>query len=296
MEITVEVGDSQQKEHIKQELSISYEVIKNFDPPLNVNQVIVASDFDAKINELHGVDTYKSIRGIDDLSVVAVAKIIEDTNGIIIVLSPLLFTEEYDIQTRYFIYIHEIAHIFVKQRIPNYECESPSFSTYYSNIHTLFDEYLADRTAFEIVGEIFTEVSNYLTKFIFSNFTNFLSLITDTKYYNIIKREIGLFRLHGDVMKFLDSIRESFDVVARSIIHAYAIFDQYPEIADRSDLLKSRFVNGKTLALVNFFKDKYERGGFDLYNGLSLVIEFMTNFRMKFEDMPQGCYCHVLDI
>jgi len=50
MEIIIEIVTDEQKQLIQQELAFLDEVIENSDPPVNLHQVIVASDFQLKIN------------------------------------------------------------------------------------------------------------------------------------------------------------------------------------------------------------------------------------------------------
>ena len=47
---------------------------------------------------------------------------------------------------------------------------------------------------------------------------------------------------------------------------------------------------------MDFFKIKHQEQIYDIQDDLDLIIDFMTNFGMKFEDTPEGTYCHVLDI
>jgi len=50
---------------------------------------------------------------------------------------------------------------------------------------------------------------------------------------------------------------------------------------------------------MDFFKEKYDKADgvdIDLCEGIGLAMDFMTNFGVRFEDQPQGLYCHVIDI
>lgn len=47
---------------------------------------------------------------------------------------------------------------------------------------------------------------------------------------------------------------------------------------------------------MNFLNDKYQEQVYDINDGLDLIVEFMTNFGMKFKNVPEGTWCHVLEI
>lgn len=296
METIIEIGDSEQRKLVEQELSVFPEVVTHFDPPLNICKVIIPLNFEERVNELQGTTTYKSTRGLTDLSINALAKVIELDEGIAIVLSPNLFTESHDTQTRYFVYVHELMHVVNRRRFPKYRGETYSEQTYLGNIYTMYDEYLADRMSFEIIDEVFHAKSSFWTTSILNDLSGFAALIIDPKYHETISAEIASYRVHGDVMQFLKHIHQGFDEVALSIAHIYAIIHQYPKLATETDLSKSKFVNEKTLALVAFFRERFERNEFDLHDGQDLLIRFMTNFGFRFEETPQGPYCYVIDI
>ncbi len=293
MKITVEVGTAEQKNIIENELRLIQTTIGAFEPPLNISQVIVPADFDQKVNELQNTDYYKSVRGV-----VAIAKILEIDDGIAMIISPLIYTVEWDTQTRAFIYLHEILHVANKNRIPKPEIQSPSLSLYFENIYRLFDEYAADREALELIDKVFPFKSDLMQCSIDSNIDGFIRIINNQQYYQQIAMEIASFRIHDiDVTTFLENTHDSFSEVAISIAHLYPYIDNYPDYQSKvADLRNSRFVNNKTYALIDFFRKKYGERCPELVEGLNLAEEFMLNFGMRFEDTAQGLYCHVLDI
>jgi len=192
--------------------------------------------------------------------------------------------------------LHEIAHVSNKQKFPDTSSDSYSRQIYLGNIYTLFDEYVADRLASEIIDNLLPSKTDHWKAFIQNNAVGFTSLINDVQHCTTIKSEIESFRTHADIMLFLENTCPIFDNVALSIVHAFSLADHDPHAIKLTDLMLSPFVNERTLALMRFFKDKYQERIFDVHDGISLIIDFMTNFGMKFEDIPQGGYCHVLDI
>lgn len=294
MEIVVEVGNRQQIEQIKDELQFIEAFSKAIQPALNVRRVVVPADFDKTINELQNTTSYKSVR-----SHVAMAKIIELDDGITIILSPLLFTNGWDGQMRAEIYLHELVHVSNKRRFPQPLTQSPTTQLHFNTLYLLFDEYDANRKSFELADEIFPSKTPRFKAFIDGCFEGFfVSMVENTKDYDGIREEIKRFRWrHIDVGQFLANTKEYFDHASKDIVYTYSYIDHYSRFKGREpDLLKSKFVNDKTLALIDFFRIKYEKHDSDLLDGLDLFAEFLGNFGMRFEDRPEGLYCHVLDI
>jgi hypothetical protein len=112
---------------------------------------------------------------------------------------------------------------------------------------------------------------------------------------DLIRREIGFFRDHGNVDLFLDNTRNYFRDLSALLIHLFSVHHHYPSMISRSDLLKSPFVNEKTFALMDYYKVKKEKNEVDLFDGMDFIVAFMTNFGVRFEDTQQGPWCHVLD-
>jgi len=130
MEIIVEIGTDDQRRQIREELYLFSDIIQELKLPIKISQILVASNFDKTVNELQNTKNYRSTRGISSSSITAVAKIVDIDDGFAIVISPLLFTEEHDSQTRCFVYLHEMAHIINKQKVPSLSDESLTIKTY----------------------------------------------------------------------------------------------------------------------------------------------------------------------
>ena len=291
MEITIEIGTPEDQEKIHQELMLFFSESLISDYIINISQVIVPADFDVEINKLQGTTDYVSNRGV-----IAMARNVNLGDSNAIVLSPYLYTAYHDVQTRLYIYLHEIKHIFNEKSFPQILDNSGSRKIYFENLYTLFDEYTADRWALEVLESIIPTKTARWNEFIRNFASGFSSLINDNQHYEKIKTEIELFRQHSDIILFEKNIQQDFHNVAISITHAIAIVDHDPHIMPLDDLMQSRFVNEKTLSLMRFLKTKYQEQIYDLQDGLDIIIDFMTNFGMKFEDIPEGIYCHVLDI
>lgn len=296
MELILEIGSDEQKELIRQEIAPLLDGVGKLNPPLNLRQVVFAVDFDGKVNELQGTTDYRSIRGVT-----AIAKIVEldleDGISIAIVLSPLLFTDEQDTQTRYFIYMHEITHVLNKRKFRKETNESYFVQTYLGNMISYYDEYVADRAAYDFIGQVFKEKTPRAKAMIDNTLKGLADIVFDPKYYEIISREVMRFRLYRtDVSGFLEAVKRSFDEVSLCTVHLYALLDTYPDLATQVDLSRSKFINEKAVKLMRFLKAKYEQHDHDLRDGIGLVVTYMENFGMRFEDRSEGLYCHVVDI
>jgi hypothetical protein len=72
--IIIEVGTSEQRELIENELKLVFDAATQFDRDLGINKIIVPVDFDATINALQGTTSYQSVRNLGDQDVVAQRK------------------------------------------------------------------------------------------------------------------------------------------------------------------------------------------------------------------------------
>jgi hypothetical protein len=294
LEIIVEVGTEQQKEFIIQELSVIKTLTEAFDLPKKISKLIVPADFDDTVNHLQNTNHYKSERGH-----LAFAKNIPQENGVAIVISPLLYTDEHEYHTRLQIYTHEFFHVVSKSLFPEIPQNSQADSIYYRNIYTLFDEYYANRNSYEVTEQICHDLSQRYKKYNAVNLKSFIKSVSgDGDFYTIICEEIRKFRFHADVETFLKKTDNAFDAAAKSFIYIYSYFDHNPKLKRLEPLLEqSPFFDARTKLLMKYFRDKYGEGNFELFGARKLVEDFMLNFGVKFEDMENGqLYCHVIDI
>lgn len=296
MEIIIEIGTQEEKELIAQELKLFEIIPQQFDPPLNLTRIIIAENIDERVNELQGTAYFKSEKGLRDNSVYTIGKIIKDGDGYAIVVSPILYTESYDTLVRYFILIHELVHVVNKRKFPRIPTDSYVSGLYTNNLYVLYDEYYADRMAYHICDILFPEKSQFWIRHLDQEANGFIKLLTDSNYYEAIKSEIDSFRSHANVEEFLLKIHPYYDVVSIVLSHTYALLHQFSEKISEAKLSKSRFVNEKTNNLMEYFSLKFTEGAFELEDGTGLIIDFMTNFGVKFEPREFGGYCNVLDI
>jgi len=265
--------------------------------PLNISQILVPKDFQAKVRELTEEDDYKFQRGLEDAQVTVAAKIFEHKDGVVIVISPFLYLPIFDTMIRCFILTHEFTHIMNKSRFPKVPKGSFVLENYLGNLYTLFDEYVADRFSFRITERLFTPPTEAWKQHNNDGVLSYINPSSHPSYYAQIKSEIENFRNHGNVDLYWKSIHETMHVVSISTVHGFATYHQHDDEYKSLKIPSTPFVNEKTLMLMDYFKATYENSETDLSDGVDLMSNYLTNFGIKFEDRPgnQG-YIYVLDI
>lgn len=223
------------------------------------------------------------------------AKIVEREEGTYIVLQSLAYLSNCDTMTRCFFLFHEIAHLINKNRFPPIPTGSFSLEKYLGNLYIIFDEYFADRLAFQITENVFS-TSEFWAQYNRNGVSTYLDIAADPRYYEFIKTEIERFREHSDVTLHCNSIFGTVHIIAISTAHGFAQYHQHLDQFRDTLFPESMFFNQKTFALMDYFKTKYENSESDLSDGLELIKEYFTNFGIRFEDRQGNGYITVLDI
>lgn len=291
MEVIVEVGTEEQKDAIISEINLVYGILDEYKPKIKLHQVIVPIDFEKTIRDLTDDKSYTQIRGQ-----VAIAKTVNVPKGTSIVFSPFIYyNEHYDFQVRLIYYMHELCHAINMQRFRPVDTDSVSRRTYLSNIYILFDEYLAHHMSFNIMEEVIKQKTAYLKRFINETFACHVKSLLKDDYYFGIREQVFLFQFHSSIREFLDRVTLIFDEASKDIVYAFSFIDHFPRLKRIEPLLnKAKMVNKKTIALINYFRQKYEANDLSLEDGVEIMQDFMDNFGMRFKDTPEGLYCSVL--
>lgn len=295
MDIIVEIGTEEQKKLIRKELLSAIKIISRYfgsSPP--ITQIIVPEDFERKVNDILGKEHYKSQRG----GHLVIAKNVPTEDGIILLFSKELYTESNDNQTRLKTYLHEFIHAFNNLRFPKISRYPIAANIYFENIYTFFDEYDANRKSFKITEKIYPQLSHCYKSNNALNLKKFIKIICDDSLHlKKLRKEIVKFRSHNNVDLFLEHTMDLVDEVSKSIIYVYSYLDHnYKLKKSKASLENSYFINDKTIALIDFFRFKYEKEDNNLFDGRKRIEGFMTNFGFRFEDTPKGCNFHTLDI
>ncbi|MDP2753687.1 MAG: hypothetical protein Q8P40_04770 [Nitrospirota bacterium] len=301
VDITVEVGTQEQQLAIKSELKLFLDAIgKELITEINLAGIFVPIDFDTKVNMLQKSTSYKSSRG----NHIALAKIIDSNpSEKYIVLSPYLYTDQFNLYLRLHIFSHELYHLINRTRFRIEKYNGTANGRYMANMITLYDEYSANRFSSSLTNslvekEIDPQIRDIMKEFFLSTYKgHIMSLQDPCKYYSVFKKEISKFRFHGDITKFLNNISGLFDEVTKTIIYCFAYADALPFIHEEFNRIDSvHFIDENTHNLINKYRNWYLNLSFDFNESLNDIKSFISNFGMVFEDTPQGEYCHVIDI
>ena len=287
MEIIIEYGDNVLQQKILRELSVVARIIERLTPALEIKKIIVPADYLEKIHAIQQIRYEPSSRGIK-----AVAKMVELLDNYIMVVSPELYAGHYDIYQRFFVYLHEINHALNRELIQEIPSHSISEFIYYTNLNSLFDEYVANREALRVIEKVFEEDWEKISCTIERDLNAFICVLQDERFMEDLEEKLDQFKIHADVLKFLQNIRKDFSEISLSIVFIFSIMDHFPQSEHHKQAAQaSEFVNEQTLALMDYFRQKYEQRDFDLRDGLHYMDDFMTNFGTRFDDaLPVGTY------
>ena len=297
MEVIIEFGTPEIEEIIKQELVIFLNSLGNFNPPLKLDRIIISPEIEKKVNEFYGNDTFKSVRNHGDNSINVAAKYCTNEKEGILFLSSILYLDNQDSVTRYFVFFHELFHANNKQKLQLPSQQNFSIDNSFFTLYWIYDEYVADRNAYKIVDVIFPKKTELWDAYLISDLNGFSSMLVDEKNYQFIKNEISKFRNHQlTVNEYCENIRQLASDLSVAIVHAYSLIHHYPNQFSPTEFSKSKYVNVKTLNLIEYISKKYKDAVFDLSDGLDLINQYLTNFGVLFEERDTGPYCHILDI
>jgi len=294
LEFTIEIGTAEQKNLIICDIQPIFEAISRTEPELIIERVVVPMDFDQTVNSLSHSSTYQSVRIVGDWCVAAEAKVIETEAGWTVVLSPRLFSDQHDFKTRCFVYVHELEHLIIRQRLAAIAGLPQSDACYMQGLQTLLDEYMADRLAYTVVEEHYPERSNLWESMLQDQAKYLLGLLLDDSIHRKIKESRLSVESHKDVTRFLDEVQPVYDAIIAVLAHLFALHDQHPELVQQSQIELSPFVHQSTLSLVDYIRAKHMDKDYDLSNGLEIFKEFLSDcFGFELKDSGQGLICHV---
>jgi len=299
MEFIIETDDEEAKKKIQEELEVFCLVIEAaegvLEKPINIIKIIIPQDFEQKINELENSSDYKAIRGVEGSQIPVAAKCVRNGDTHTIVLSPIIYFI-YDYKVRLFIFTHEVAHVLYKIKNPSISNEQTAKFEYLRFLKQIFEEYFSDRFSYQMTDRLFPEFTEYWEKFLSEENDGYLASPYDDKNFNFIKQKIEEFRNHGNLPLFVSETREVVEIILFSISHGFSKYHQYKDKFDGKEFVMRNFVNSEMFELADFLKTLYEDKSIKLEGGLEQVKNYLATLGIKFEDTPQGLYCHVLDI
>lgn len=187
MEIVVQIGDSGLKKQIIEEVSIvigDYYGKENGEP-----KYLIPEDFNQTVMEFTEDQTYQSSRS--NVNHLVLGKTIRDKG--VIIINPVLFTENFDSQIRSIIYHHEYFHFLYELESVEYE-----FNTKQGQIKSFLDFYLEEfgalRHGIRATKDTFSTVTDKLEWF--------LNLMAEAHYENIKNKVIYYQFFSGLIFKY----------------------------------------------------------------------------------------------
>lgn len=293
MNLIIEAEVEEERDVILREVSLFKEMLARLGVETTIEQVIIPVDIEDAARRIQGDTSSKIRREHQEVA----ARVVNSANGVTMLFNPLLFFRGAT-QIRWLTYLHEMLHVFTKTVFPPIETDSPSVRWYLMNLYILYDEYYANRKSLEMAETLFTQKSDVYKRHLRGYLGHYRALRDEGIYYLPLKQEICLYRQHSDIRLFLSRIQPIWDQGAKAIVYSYAFADYMARSKRLEGVLScSKFVNSRTVALIDFFRLEYGGAAFDLFPGLQKMKEFALNFGMRWEDMENGCYdCHIYDI
>lgn len=291
IEKIVEIGTEEQREIILKELDVFSNI------GIEIYKIIIPDNLDTAVRKISKENNFESIRTNTMEGVVG--KVIYSDEGIILLFSPFLFTEEYDMMVRYTIYIHELYHIINKPCFPDIDLHNDNLNSLLKDLNWYYDDYFCNRKGIEIVDDVFKEHSLI--------YINHLKTVTeghkskledDSLYYDKIKNLIYQFKL-GNISfdDFYSQVKLLITGITKDFVFFSTYVDSYDFLSDyKVNITNSMFYNENTIDLLDFFKQCYHENTYDLSNGIDLYEMYLLNFGMKFKNVREGVNCYVFNI
>lgn len=280
MDIFIEIGNPEEQNLIYQELFPLTQAFENQTPGI-VHSIYIPENFDKTVNDLQKTELYSSVRGHHT----ALAKTIPRKEGISIVLSPSLYTVNYDVLIRINTILHEYFHALNPNFGRKYNSWDPATNLYLTNLYSWFDEYQAVRASYESSFSMGGKLScKFLRHTCYSFHSHSNSLKDKSLFYDKINNEISIALNNRAIATFLSASEKYILECSLDYFYTFAIMDAVPQFKKHQTKLNSSpFVNRRTLKLLDFYREKYLSKEYDdLDDGIVDIKEFMKQFGVFF--------------
>jgi hypothetical protein len=294
MIITVEVGTQEEKSAIHGELEDILGILDNSEYQLLISQVIVAKDIDTTINELLETKSYQSTKTVGSNLRQLEAKVINSKKGIVLIISPTIFTNNYDPIIRSNIYFHEIVHCINTQKLPPEPSGRSAKNIYLRLLRLLLDEYIADIKSYNAMDTCWKTKSDLWNNSILKRYIGYCALINDKSIIEELGNNNDEIEVNKDILLYLKNISPIIDDVLISAIHAIALVDCYPDICKYSEIECSPLINMDTVKLIEYIRDKHNKKDFNLDDGGQVVINAVNNFGFTLRDEEGKLLCKII--
>lgn len=283
-EIVIEVGTEQQKKLISQEIENFLIVIDEFIGTW-FDAVIIPSDFDQSIRKLTNDTEYTAFRG----EVTVQAKFIQSKHGNTIVFNPIIFSDIYDKQVRYHLYLHETGHFIFSLNKKDITDLSLANKIYFENILTFYDEFRTERFSWLVCQNTFKEKSLYYLNFVNLCIDGHWQILNSTEEKLKQIKDILLdFRFHQSGDRFLKEMRPLLKPIMLSFFYFLAVRTVIPKQVKKSiGDFPFPFNQPPSIEIAKLCLKTYPNP-LDYENALEKSKSFYNQFGFKLEDHESG--------
>jgi hypothetical protein len=292
--VEVEIGTVSERKAIVAELMPVCNALE--EASIGIHKLIIAKDFAETVKRLQGSATYVPAKNTKNSSVEAVGKLIESAGLACIVLSSALFGTGHDAQTRSFFLIHEGGHLVNRYHFPDYKDVFDTDRVYLKLLYKLYDEYLADFHAYEIVDALYPLKSSTWQNFLLEAGVGFMQVASDPLIVQELRAAAKQFKKSGKMDSFLTPANKIVEVVSAAITHLFSNIHYQKYTVAEVDASKSPFVNENAIVLMEKFRVAAEQGMYDVHECKFDYARFLNNFGISYIDTQDGPYCQVTEI
>lgn len=279
---------------VRNELNILKDIAEEHQ--LKVDKFVLTAKISQNVNEFYGVGSYQETRNVGKDNITVLAKYCTNEEERVLFLSSSIF-EHQDASVRLFILLHELMHLYNGKRIIDPPVPKIPGDFRLSMLYHLFDEYSADRFAFNCIDLIFPEKSYYWEAYNLSILKGFGDILLDPSNSLYLKEKINMFRNRKiSVDEYLEQTRQRISDLSITTVHLYASLHNNSNQSMSLNLEDSRFVNQRSDTLVNYLRTKFESSDTDIGDGFEIITAYLTNFGILLQERESSLYCYVVDI
>jgi len=292
-EIIIEIGTEQQKKLITQEIENFLVIIDEFIGTW-FDAVIIPSNFDQSIRKLTNDTEYTAVRR----EVTAQAKFIQSKYGNTLVINPIIFSNMYDTQVRYHLYLHETGHFIFSLNRTDVSELSLADKTYFEDISAFYDEFCAERFSWLVCENLFKGKSQHYLNFVTTSIQGHWEILTSTEEkLKQLKDNLFDFKFHRSGDRFLKEMRPLLEPIMLSFFYFLAIRTVIPKQAKKSIRdFPFPFNQPPSIEIAKLCLKTYPNP-LDYENALEKAKNFYYQFGFKLENHKSGfIFVRIIDI
>lgn len=286
MDIIFEIDHLVEKDKFIKEISFSIEQVQKILGIPNLSKMIFSRDFDKTVNEILGINSYKSSRN----NHTALARTLLSKDGIVIVISKSLFNEDS------FYFINTIIHEMFHAKNPHFNKiwneGTRAANRYNYLLNTWFDEYQAVRGSYSFCINYLQPINYNGAKGIVNVFQAHLQNFLKNNNYSKLKNELLSLQYHKDLDYFINIVTPLIEESVIDMVYLYTLIDTFYHFKKyETELKKSPFINESSYHLINHFREIYSTDNLIFDENNSIMIAFLRNFGIEFQDLNGELIC-----